>query len=116
MTIAGLGTFAKAPGIYTTLPAGIISCSLPASAYDVQGAGMILHVAYFTAQETEITVVHGTGTAVFTVYYADGTTGGGGGGGTPEPEPTPGINWNDYSWIGNGLQKLRVFTLRYLLE
>ena len=75
--------FAKAPGIYTTLPAGIISCSLPASAYDVQGAGMILHVAYFTAQETEITVVHGTGTAVFTVYYADGTTGGG-----EDPEPT----------------------------
>ncbi|MBR6492653.1 MAG: Ig-like domain-containing protein, partial [Paludibacteraceae bacterium] len=69
--------FATAPGIYTTFPAGVTSCSLPASAYDVQGAGMILHVAYFTAQETEITVVHGEGTAVFTVYYADGTTGGG---------------------------------------
>ncbi|MBQ6790293.1 MAG: discoidin domain-containing protein [Paludibacteraceae bacterium] len=95
--------FATAPGIYTTLPAGIISCSLPASAYDVQGAGMILHVAYFTAQETEITVVHGTGTAVFTVYYADGTTGGGGGDPDPDPYPEPaGINWNDYSWIGNG--------------
>lgn len=64
--------FATAPGIYTTLPAGIISCSLPSSAYDVQGTGMILHVDYFTAQETEITVTHGTGTAVFTVYYADG--------------------------------------------
>ena len=75
--------FATAPGIYTTFPAGIISCTLPASAYDVQGAGMILHVDAFTAQETEITVVHGTGTAVFTVYYADGTTGGGG-----DPEPT----------------------------
>ena len=98
--------FATAPGIYTTLPAGIISCSLPASAYDVQGAGMILHVDYFTAQETEITVTHGTGTAVFTVYYADGTTGGSGDpdpgtGGGDDPEPA-GINWNDYSWIGNG--------------
>ncbi len=98
--------FATAPGIYTTLPAGIISCSLPASAYDVQGAGMILHVDYFTAQETEITVTHGTGIAVFTVYYADGTTGGGGDpdpgtGGGDDPEPA-GINWNDYSWIGNG--------------
>ena len=73
--------FATAPGIYTTLPAGIISCSLPSSAYDVQGAGMILHVDYFTYKETEITVVHGTGTAVFTVYYADGIEG------SAEPEP-----------------------------
>lgn len=73
--------FATAPGIYTTLPAGIISCSLPSSAYDVQGAGMILHVDYFTYKETEITVVHGTGTAVFKVYYADGIEG------SAEPEP-----------------------------
>ena len=66
--------FATAPGIYTTFPAGISACSLPAGSYDIQGAGMILHVAAFTAQETEVTVTHGTGVAVFTVYYADGTT------------------------------------------
>ena len=48
---------------------------------------MILHVAAFTAQETEVTVTHGTGVAVFTVYYADGTTGGGGGDPAPDPEP-----------------------------
>ena len=77
--------FATAPGIYTTFPAGISACSLPAGSYDIQGAGMILHVAAFTAQETEVTVTHGTGVAVFTVYYADGTTGGGGG--DPDPEP-----------------------------
>ena len=86
--------FATAPGIYTTFPAGISACSLPAGSYDIQGAGMILHVAAFTAQETEVTVTHGTGVAVFTVYYADGTTGGGGGdpdpgsgGDDPDPEP-----------------------------
>lgn len=96
--------FATAPGIYTTFPAGISACSLPAGSYDIQGAGMILHVAAFTAQETEVTVTHGTGVAVFTVYYADGTTGGGGGDPTPEPEPEPGpgIDWNAIGWIGNG--------------
>ena len=99
--------FATAPGIYTTLPAGIISCSLGAGNYDVQGAGMILHVDAFTAQETEVTVTHGLGTAVFTVYYADGTTGGGGdpdpgtgGGEDPDPAPT-GIDWSKISWLTN---------------
>ena len=95
--------FATADGIYTTFPAGVSACSLPAGSYDIQGAGMILHLTAFTAKETEVTVTHGLGSAVFTVYYVDGTEGGGGS--TPEPEPDPepaGINWDSYSWIGNG--------------
>ena len=69
--------FAAEAGIYTTFPAGIISCTLPAEGYAVQGAGMCLYLSAFTAKETEVTVVHGTGTCVFTVYYEDGTEGGG---------------------------------------
>ena len=96
--------FATAPGIYTTFPAGISACSLPVGSYDIQGAGMILHVAAFTAQETEVTVTHGTGVAVFTVYYADGTTGGGGGDPDPDPDPDPapaGIDWSSIGWLTN---------------
>ncbi len=93
--------FATAPGIYTTFPAGISACSLPAGSYDIQGAGMILHVAAFTAQETEVTVTHGTGVAVFTVYYADGTTGGGGGDPDPDPDPTPEPDPNSYTAGGH---------------
>ena len=94
--------FADEAGIYTTFPAGVSSCTLPSGKYAIQGAGMVLYLSAFTAKETEVTVVHGTGTAVFTVYYEDGTEGGGGGG-TPDPDPEPeGINWNDYGWIGNG--------------
>ena len=61
--------FATEPGIYITFPAGITSCSVSS---DIQGAGMIMHLSAFTAQETEVTVVHGLGTVVFHVYYADG--------------------------------------------
>lgn len=68
--------FATADGIYTTFPAGIISCTLPEGKYDVQGAGMVLHLSAFTNQETPITVVHGLGTCNFTVYYVDGTPSG----------------------------------------
>ena len=59
-------------GIYTTFPAGISACTLPAGKYAVDGAGMVLYLSAFTAQETEVTVTHGTGTCTFTVYYADG--------------------------------------------
>ena len=80
--------FASEAGIYTTFPAGIISCTLPAEGYAVQGAGMCLYLSAFTNKETEITVVHGTGTCVFTVYYEDGTEGSGGGSGLTDPELT----------------------------
>jgi len=75
--------FADEAGIYTTFPAGVSSCTLPDGKYAVQGAGMVLYLSAFTQKETEVTVVHGTGTCVFTVYYADGTDGGGG---SSEPE------------------------------
>lgn len=61
--------WATEAGIYITFPAGITSCSVSG---DIQGAGMIMHLSAFTAQETEVTVVHGLGTVVFHVYYADG--------------------------------------------
>ncbi len=61
--------FASEAGIYLNFPAAITSCSVSS---DIQGAGIILHLSAFTAQETEVTVVYATGTAVFHVYYADG--------------------------------------------
>lgn len=61
--------WATEAGIYITFPAGITSCSVSGN---IQGAGMIMHLSAFTAQETEVTVVHGLGTVVFHVYYADG--------------------------------------------
>ena len=86
--------WATADGIYTTFPAGVTECSLGAGNFDSYGAGMILHLSAFTAKETEVTVTHGTGTCVFTVYYEDGTEGDTGGGDepvdpTPDPEPDP---------------------------
>ena len=70
--------FADEAGIYTTFPAAVSDCSLPSGKYAAQGAGMVLYLSAFTAKETEVTVTHGTGTAVFTVYYEDGTEGGDG--------------------------------------
>ena len=65
--------FAEEDGIYTTFPAGVSSCSLGEGKYAVQGAGVVLYLSAFTHKETEVTVEHGTGTCVFTVYYVDGT-------------------------------------------
>ena len=64
--------WAAEAGIYTTFPAGISSCSLGDGKYATEGAGMVLYLSAFTQKETEVTVVHGTGTCVFTVFYADG--------------------------------------------
>lgn len=65
--------FASKPGIYTTVPAGVSSCSLGEGNYAVQGAGIVLYLDAFTEQETEVTIVHGLGNCVCTVYYAEGT-------------------------------------------
>lgn len=65
--------FATKPGIYTTVPAGISSCSLGEGNYAVQGAGIVLYLDAFTNQETEVTIVHGLGSCVCHVYYVDGT-------------------------------------------
>ena len=75
--------FAAEAGIYTTFPAGISTCSL-GDKCAIQGAGIVLYLSAFTAQETEVTVEHGLGTSVFTVYYVDGTPSGTPAKGDPE--------------------------------
>lgn len=67
--------FATEDGIYVTVPSGISSVSVASA---IQGAGAVLYLSAFTAQETEVTIVHVQGSLTFQVYYADGTTGGGG--------------------------------------
>ena len=63
--------FATEMGIYMTFPSAAFGeISLPATAYDVQGAGMIFHLSAFTALETEVTVVVDNNPIVFTVYNA----------------------------------------------
>ena len=76
--------FATEAGIYCTFPAAVTDCSV---AHAAQGAGVVIYLSAFTAQETEVTVTHANGTAVFTVYYADGTLGG-----DPTPKPDPTVN------------------------
>lgn len=102
--------FTSEIGIYMTFPAAGIECNLPG--YDVQGAGMIMHLSSFTAQETEVVVNYAGGSRTFWVYNAKGTTGEGGGEGgeeldpTPDPEPeepeTPSVVYCDFPTGHNG--------------
>ena len=65
--------FATEIGIYVTFPSAAFgTISLDASQYDVQGAGMILHLSAFTALETEVSVVCESKEYIFTVYNAKG--------------------------------------------
>lgn len=68
--------FASEIGIYMTFPAAGIECNL--AGISVQGAGVIMHLSSFTAQETEVTVTYAGGSRTFWVYYADGTASEGG--------------------------------------
>ena len=78
--------WAAEAGIYAHVPAGITDCSVAST---LQGAGLIMHLSAFTAQETEVTINYAGGSCKFWVYYADGTTESGEGGEEPEPTPDP---------------------------
>ena len=76
--------FASEDGIYVHVPAGITACSVKS---DIQGAGVLLHLSAFTAQETNVTITYGANlTCTFWVYYVDGTTDGSD---TPDTPDTP---------------------------
>ena len=67
--------WATAPGIYITFPSAAFgNISLAEGQYDIQGAGMLLHVAAFTLLETEVTIVCDNNDYIFTVYNAKGVT------------------------------------------
>ena len=112
--------FASEIGIYMTFPAAGIECNL--SGISVQGAGIIMHLSSFTAQETEVTVTYAGGSRTFWVYYADGTTGEtpdpGTGEGGEEPEPTPDpeepedgtIDWESIDWVADSDNKFKVYS------
>ena len=75
--------FASEDGIYVHVPAGITACSVES---DIQGAGVLLHLSAFTAQETNVTITYGANqTCTFWVYYVDGTTDGTDNPGTDNP-------------------------------
>ena len=68
--------WATAPGLYVTFPnADFRNFSLPASDYDIQGAGVLFHMSTFTAKETKVHVNVGGTVRSFTIYYDDGTEG-----------------------------------------
>ena len=77
------GVWGASVGIYTNFPAAGITCDL--SDYSVDGAGMLMHLSSFTAQETKVNVTYATGSCTFWVYYADGTEGGEEGSDTEAP-------------------------------
>lgn len=67
--------FAAEDGIYLTFPAGILECSVEGA---IQGAGIVVYLSNFIAQETEVTVKYAPDNkATFHVFYADGVAGGG---------------------------------------
>ena len=77
--------FGTAPGIYISFVSAVESSSVKC---DIQGAGVLLHLSAFTAQETQVTVKYegGAKTCTFWVYYVDGTTDGSD---TPDTPDTP---------------------------
>lgn len=83
--------FATADGIYIAFDDaafGELRVNGEKLSYDVQGAGICLHISNFIAQETEVDVMTSDNTAVrwtFHVYYADGGSGSGGGSGSATP-------------------------------
>ena len=67
--------FATEIGIYMTFPSAVFgTISLPESAYDIQGAGIIFHLSAFTEEYTEVTVNCDGNDLVFTVYNANAAT------------------------------------------
>lgn len=95
--------WAAEQGIHIVFKAGITNCSLGNNVgCKLDGAGMIMYLSAFTAQETQVTVEFGTDKSVFWVYNANGTSGETPGEGgedpvdpTPEPE-TPGVVYCDF--------------------
>ena len=86
--------FATEMGIYMTFPSAAFgTISLPESAYDIQGAGIIFHLSAFTDAYTEVTVNCEGNDLVFTVYNALG--------GAPELNYYMKNNWDagaDWTW------------------
>ena len=69
--------WAAEQGIHIVFKTGITNCSLGNDVgCKLDGAGMIMYLSAFTAQETQVTVEFGTDKSVFWVYNANGTTGG----------------------------------------
>ena len=82
--------WAAEQGIHIVFKAGITNCSLGNNVgCKLDGAGMIMYLSAFTAQETQVTVEFDTGKSVFWVYNANGTSGETPGEGGEDPEPTP---------------------------
>ena len=72
-------------GIYMTFPTDVdLTCDL--SGFYKQGAGLLLYLSSFTAQETQVVATWNGGSRTFWVYYADGTTGGSSEPETPDTE------------------------------
>lgn len=67
--------FASKSSFYVTFPEGISECSLGTDNYEIQGAGIALHVDVFVQKVTEFTVTYGGKTAICYVYNDKGIEG-----------------------------------------
>ena len=69
-------------GIYVTFPDGVSDCSLiDKTGCWIEGAQVLMYLSAFTAQVTEVTITHASGTKTLYVYNEDG-----------EPEDLTGFN------------------------
>ena len=108
--------WAAEQGIHIVFKAGITNCSLGNNVgCKLDGAGMIMYLSAFTAQETQVTVEFGTDKSVFWVYNANGTSGETPGEGGEEPEPTPDPEdpevtdkWANVDWVEASDNKYKV--------
>ena len=90
--------FAAETGIYVTFPSPVFGeISLAEGQYVINGAGMVLYLSAFTAQETEVSVVCDGNTYVFTVYNALG--------GAPEVNYYMKNNWDAADWTWKAMTK-----------
>lgn len=66
--------FASEASIYAEFAAPIVYCSLGEGNYDIQGAGLCMHLSAFTAEVTEVLVIGNHIQSIFYVYK-DGASG-----------------------------------------
>lgn len=79
-------------GIYVTFPNAVTSCSLGEEGCHIEGAGLLMYLTAFTAEETEVTVVDENSTNYVFVVHNNSVGGGGSEPEDPEPSASPYCN------------------------
>ncbi len=99
--------FANGSSFYVTFPAVISECSLGTENYDIQGAGIAIHVNVFVKKVTEFTVTYAGGVSTCYVYNEKGEEGE-----TTTPESTTQAPYVDGAVLvdDSGVKEVPAFT------